>query len=267
MVDGASKAGDKASLLTSRRSFLRGSKLVAGAGLAAGLALIFRGSPVKAMGQLPPMPGTAKCFLPQTRIATPGGEVKIEELRVGDSVLTCSGEVRTIKWVGRQQFERASHPDKTPVKISCFAIDGKTPHADLYVSPEHAIYIDGILIPARNLVNGITIQANAKPEMPTITYYNIELDTHEVVLAEGLSVETFNGVGRGFFDNADEFVQLYGSVGKPLTPFAPVASYSRRRHELASHVRSTLAPVYDFRKPIDKVRDRIADSAELAHAA
>jgi hypothetical protein len=56
------------------------------------------------------------------------------------------------------------------VKISAFAIDGKAPHSDLYVSPAHAIYLDGILIRASDLVNGVTIMADAKPEALSLTY-------------------------------------------------------------------------------------------------
>jgi hypothetical protein len=39
------------------------------------------------------------------------------------------------------------------------------------------------------------------------------------------------------------------------------------RQELALHMRNALTPVYDFRKPADKIRDRIADRVELARAA
>ena len=70
------------------------------------------------------------------------------------------------------------------MKISRFAIDGKAPHSDLYVSPAHVIYIDGILMPASNLINGVTIVvADAKPEALSLTYFHIELDTHEAILA------------------------------------------------------------------------------------
>jgi hypothetical protein len=153
------------------------------------------------------------------------------------------------------------------VKISRFAIDGKAPHSDLYVSPAHAIYIDG-LIPASNLVNGVTIVADAKPEALSLTYLHIVLDTHEAILAEGLAVESFlRNDNLHAFDNADECVRLYGSPREPLTPFVPIVSYHGRRQELASHIRSALAPICDFRKPIDKVRDRILDRLEFARAA
>jgi hypothetical protein len=194
------------------------------------------------------------------------GEVPIEELRIGDKVLTVLGEAKPIKFVGRRELSR--EPSQTwavegPVKISRFAIDGRSPHVDLYVSPEHAIYIDGVLIPARNLVNGVTIVANAKPEALSLTYFHIELDTHEAILAEGLAVESYLRNNLHSLDNADEYVGVYGLPGEPLTPFAPIVSYGGVRQELASHMRSALAPVYDLRKPIDKIRDRIADRAEF----
>ncbi len=257
----------KATLQTSRRSFLAGSRLALGAGLAIGLGIMARSAPARAGGNNPGRGGKSCCFLPGTKIATPNGAVEIQHLAVGDDVLTFEGDTKRVKWVGRQQFERASDPGASPVKISRHAIDGHAPHADLYVSPEHAIYIDGILIPARNLVNGITIVADAKPEIKTITYYHIELDTHEVILAEGLAVESFLGGNRAAFDNVDEYIRLYGSPGEALTPFAPIVSYYGGRQELASHIRSVAAPLWDRRKPIDKVRDRLADHAHLARAA
>jgi hypothetical protein len=46
--------------------------------------------------------------------------------------------------------------------------------------------------------------------------------------------------------------------------FAPIVSYKSSRQELASHIRSALAPLYDFRKPIEKVRDHVVDRLALA---
>jgi hypothetical protein len=180
-------------------------------------------------------------------------------------VLTVTGEAKQIKFIGRRE---PSQPwdGQGPVKISRFAIDGKVPHSDLYVSPWHAIYIDGVLIPAKYLVNDTSIVADAKSQALSLTYFHIELDTHEAILAEGLAVESFRRNNPHAFDNADEYVSLYGPPGEPLKPFAPIIVYNSRQ-ELASHIRSALTPVYDFRKPVDKIRDRIADRAELARAA
>jgi hypothetical protein len=115
------------------------------------------------------------------------------------------------------------------------AIDGK-PHSDLDVSPAHAIYVDGILSPASVLVNGITVVADAKPEALSLTYFHIDLDTHEAILAEGLAVESFLRNNPHAFDNADEYVRLYGSPGEPLTPFAPIVSYCRFSLSLREHM-------------------------------
>jgi hypothetical protein len=272
----------KATLATSRRSFIAGWKLCAGVGL--GLTALYLSgrsasaqvltaanpNPNQGPGQNPGQKGQNSCFLSGTRIKTPLGETNIEELRIGDNVLTASGETKPIKFIGRRKVSRertGPWNGDGPVKISRFAIDGKAPHADLYVSPAHAIYIDGILIRASDLVNGVTIMADAKPEALSLTYFHIALDTHEAIIAEGLAVESYQRDNLYVFDNADEYVRLYGSPGEPLVPFAPILRYRSSRQELASHMRSALAPVYDFRKPIEKVRDRILDRLEFADAA
>jgi hypothetical protein len=250
--------------MRSRRSFIAGWKLCAGAafGLYLGSSRAWAATPL-------PCSTCKACFLPGTRIKTSDGEINIEELRIGDNVLTASGENKPIKFIGRRKVSRertGPWNGEGPVKISRLAIDSKVPHADLYVSPWHAIYIDNVLIPVKYLVNGVTVVADAKPEALSLTYFHIELQTHEVILAEGLAVESFLRDNPHAFDNADEYVRLCGSPGEPWTPFAPYVPYSGRQ-ELASHIRSALASVYDFRKPIDKVRDRIAERAEFAHAA
>jgi Hint domain len=78
-----------------------------------------------------------------------------------------------------------------------------------------------MLIPVKYLVNGVTIVADAGPEALSLMYYHIELDTHEPILAEGLAVESFLCGSPHAFDNADDYLRLYGSPGEPLTPFAP----------------------------------------------
>jgi Hint domain len=264
-------ANEKATLATSRRSFIAGWKLCAGAAL--GLCLAARSSSAPAAVPCPSTKACGSCFLPGTRIKTPEGETKIEQLRIGDNVLTASGEAKPIKFIGRRKVSRErTGPWKNgegPVKISRFAIDGKAPHLDLYISPGHAIYIDGVLIPASNLVNGVTIVADAKPEALSLALFHIELYTYEAIVAEGLAVESFrhdhSHTHAFFFDNADEYVRLYGPPGEPSAPFAPILRYRSSRQELASHMRSALAPLHDFRKPIEKVRDRIID--RLARAA
>jgi hypothetical protein len=197
--------------------------------------------------------------------------VIVEELQIGDLVVTSSGASKPIKWIGRREVRRGAGESWGPaggtVKIARFAIDGTAPTRDLFVSPAHAIYIDGMLIPASALVNGKTIIANAKPQALSLTYYHVELETHEVIFAEGLAVESLLGDSATGFDNSADYVALYGYPIAKKASFAPIVGYYGGRQELASYARSSLAVLWDMRKPIDKVRDRVADQAFIARAA
>jgi hypothetical protein len=209
------------------------------------MTLAGRSASTQISAPLPPVPVSPKisCFLAGTRIQSAKGDVCIEQLQIGDGVLTISGEVKRIKFIGSRQVWRESSQPRTgegPVKISRFAIDGKVPHLDLYVSPWHAIYIDGVLIPAKYLVNGLNIVADAKRES-SLTYFHIELDTHEAILAEGLAVESFRRNDPDAFDNADEYVSLYGPPGEPLTPFAPIVLYNTRQELTSPYPQRTRA--------------------------
>jgi hypothetical protein len=130
-------AHTRATLTTTRRSLIAGWKLCAGA--AVGLYLESSRSPAKAAACTAAAVIKCSCFLPGTRIRTTKGDINLEELRIGDKVLTVSGETKPIKFIGRTKVSRErTGPWKTgegPVKISRFAIDGKVPHSDLYISP------------------------------------------------------------------------------------------------------------------------------------
>ena len=65
----------------------------------------------------------------------------------------------------------------------------------------------------------------------------LELEDHDVVLAEGAAAETYGGDSRHGFDNAEEYERLYGTTVGPKRDFAPVAGLFGRRQELASRLR------------------------------
>jgi Hint domain len=252
----------KPTISTSRRNFVKGIHVALGAGVALGVSAALGRKAHAGIGRHGHSGGQGHCFLAGTLIRTASGLVAVEELRVGSSVLTVSGEAKPVKWIGKRK-----DASEAPVKISKFAIDGKAPLRDLFVSPRHAIYIDGFLVPAINFVNGTTIIAYAKSNLPTFAYYHIEFETHEVIEAEGLAVESYLPQSGVDFDNADEYLSLYGPRPHPMTPFARVLSHDGIKQELKSYIRSSAAYIYDMRGPLDKIRDRIADQAELAKAA
>jgi hypothetical protein len=200
-------------------------------------------------------------------VSTPAGERRVEDLRIGDEVLTLSGP-KAVKWIGYDKYTK--DPDRPwtagvmPVRIARAALADQAPHRDLYVSPAHCVFVNGVLIPAKYLVNGATIVRAAPEGMAAIEYYHIEFDTHEVLLAEGAPVESFmeEDSEREYFSNFAEYERLYGRDQPRLTPCAPILSYRNRRQKAAGLARSIVSNVIDVRDPIQLARDQLAVRAE-----
>ncbi len=156
------------------------------------------------------------CFLKGTRIATPEGERAVESLAIGDLILTTDGRAVPVKWVGRQRIRNHPvlvSPRMEPVCISAGALGDGLPHSDLFVTAAHGMIWEGLLVNAGALVNGTTIRFVPLSEMPEVfTWYHIETEGHEEILAHGAPTETFvDYVGRSHFDNHQEYLDLYGA--------------------------------------------------------
>jgi hypothetical protein len=136
--------------------------------------------------------GAAPCFLAGTCILTACGEVAVEDLRVDDLVHTVLGEANApIIWIGRREVDCARHATPRqvrPVRVAAGAFGPGRPHRDLLLSPDHAVYVNEVLIPVKHLINGSTI---VQVPMQRVTYYHVELPAHDVLLAEGLPAESF----------------------------------------------------------------------------
>jgi len=156
----------------------------------------------------------AVCFASGTRIRTPDGEFPVEELREGGRVTVARGaetESLPIEWIGRMRVDLARHPRPetvAPVRIRQGAFADAVPCRDLLLSPEHCVFVDGVLVPVKCLTNGMTIVQEL--DRPVVEYFHIETRPHAVILAEGLTVETYLDTGnRAFFDNAGAAVLLH----------------------------------------------------------
>ena len=158
-------------------------------------------------------------------ILTPAGEVPVESLAIGDKVMTVSGEAKPVKWIGQRSYTgwlAAGNSKAMPVHFKPGSLAESVPRRDLWVSPEHAIYIDGSLVPAELLANGVSI---VKTEgLEEIHYFHVELEAHDVIVAEGALAETFiDDDSRCMFHNAAEFHALYpnATVQHPVRYCAP----------------------------------------------
>jgi hypothetical protein len=91
------------------------------------------------------------------------------------------------------------------------------PHRDLWLSPDHAVCVrvlDEVLIPIKHLLNDATI---AQVETAEVTYWHVELESHDILLAEGLPAESFLDTGvRAGFENGAEYMVLHPDFA-PLT--------------------------------------------------
>ena len=142
------------------------------------------------------------CCRAGTLIRTDRGEVPVEALRVGDRVVSAFGGTATVTWLGHRRVDCQRHPkphDVWPVRVAAGAFGANQPRRDLWLSPDHSVFIDGVLIPIRYLVNGATI---VREPTDAVTYWHVELPQHDILLAEGLPCESYLDTGnRGAFEN------------------------------------------------------------------
>ena len=178
-------------------------------------------------------------FCGGTRILTTRGRVRVEKLRLSDQVLTLQNGPLPIRWIGQRiygrHFARLS-PNSIPIKIQAGAIDDGMPSRDLFLSPLHNLYIDGILIPAEALLNGSTV--TRCEEMDPIAYYNIEMPIHAVVLAEDLPAESY-------IDRGDRAMFMNSTSAKVV-------------ETITAQAWEACAPILQSGPLVDRVRARIA---------
>jgi autotransporter passenger strand-loop-strand repeat protein len=160
---------------------------------------------------------TAACYRAGTLIRTDRGEVPVEQLRAGDRVASAFGGMTQVVWLGHRRVDCRRHPrpqDVWPVRVAAGAFGAERPRRDIWLSPDHAVFVTGdaasgapgVLIPIRTLVNGATITQEAVDE---VMYWHVELPAHDVIFAEGLAAESYLDTGnRGAFANGDGPVML-----------------------------------------------------------
>ena len=142
-------------------------------------------------------------FVSGTRIRTPHGEIAVEKLTVGDFVMTAAGNTSAIVRIASRTIREPAREHR-PVQVKARAFPGDVPQRGLQLSQSHAVCVralDEVLIPIDRLINGATVAA---VDIDEVTYWHVELASHEVLLAEGLSCESC--LNRGAVSSGDTLV-------------------------------------------------------------
>ena len=186
------------------------------------------------------------CFTPGTVIATPRGERRVEDLKVGDRIITRDNGLQEIRWVGQRDLagqDLTSSPHLMPVLIRAGSLGQGLPERDLLVSPQHRMLINSeraslyfeereVLAAAKHLtgLSGVDVV-----ESSSISYIHFMFDQHEVVLSNGSWTESFqpgeqvlDGMGN---EQRDEIYNLFPE----LREAEGLENYQAARRSLKKH--------------------------------
>lgn len=186
------------------------------------------------------------CFAAGTRILTVRGDIPVEALAVGDRVITLAGEEKPIIWIGRREVDVTRHPRPETVRPVVFDADALAegvPARRLVVSPDHAFYLDGALVQAKDLVNAVTIRADMAARM--VAYFHVELDKHDILFAEGAPAESYLDTGhRGVFETEKAPLLLHPDlmqIRREANGFAPLVTGGERLAAIRERLARRLA--------------------------
>lgn len=187
------------------------------------------------------------CFTPGTRIATPSGEVAVEQLQPGDLVQTRDHGPQALRWTGCRALsaeEVAAAPAFAPVRIAAGALGAGLPRQDLVVSPQHRMLLTGaraellfgtreVLVPALHLVGQPGIRREGQG---AVAYLHLLFDRHEVICANGAWTESYQpgALSLSGMEDAqrDEVLALFPELR--LNFLFPAARLTLKRHESAA---------------------------------
>ena len=197
------------------------------------------------------------CFTRGVRLAVPEGEALIEDLAVGDLVMTRDNGAQPIRWIGRRQLDAVDlrqHEHLRPIRIRKGALGAGVPVRDLLLSPQHRVLVrshiaqnlfgtDEVLVAVKQLlqVEGVDIAL----DVDAVEYFHILFDRHEVVLSDGALTEslylgqmTREAIGPAALDEIRTlFPELFEDGAEPAA--ARMLPSGRQARKLAvRHVRN-----------------------------
>jgi Hint domain len=211
---------------------------------------------------------TPPCFRAGTRILTTRGKIAVEELAAGDLAISADGSALAVKWIGWRHVDIARSTNRHrlwPIRIAQGAIAQNVPERDLFLSADHALYLDGLFVPAAALVNGATITQSQ--DCKQVSYYHVELERHGILLAEGAAAESYIDTGnRAFFANAPDGVMLHPALHRPLSGLRRVPQRLQRALNAIAVARfyraHAAAPWVESGKAVTRIRRALLARAQ-----
>lgn len=186
------------------------------------------------------------CFTPGTTIATPRGERLVEDLKVGDKVITRDNGLQEIRWMGIKKLDLetlTAQPHLSPVLVQAGSLGHGLPERDMTLSPNHrvlvandrtALYFEEreVLVSAKHLVNNKGVK---QIKCLGVNYIHFMFDNHEVVLSNGAWSESFqpgdytlHGMGNS---QRSEIFELFPELKTP----EGISAYQSARKTLKKH--------------------------------
>lgn len=177
------------------------------------------------------------CFLKGTLIETSDGYRCIEDIQPGDKVKTfhMDEDFQEVVWVGNKHV-RVHDKDIYPIRIKKNALADGLPFMDLFITPEHCLFHENALLPARLLVNGSSIQLDMTKKNYEV--FHLQTIKHAIIKANGLYVETFLDTGHKHIFDSDKTLLSNGVITlenyrktAPLYPVFPIEKCAKRIKE------------------------------------
>ena len=170
------------------------------------------------------------CFVAGTRIMAPTGPTPVEDLKVGDVVLTADNGPQHIRWIGTRHLDQAALRTRLrlkPIRIEAGSLGDQLPQRDLFVSPQHRMLVrspiavrmfgaEEVLVPAHILVGvpGISVAEDTC----AVTYVHLLFDRHEIIYAEGAPSESLltgaQALSSVHSDARSEILELFPELGQ-----------------------------------------------------
>lgn len=245
-----------------------GTDVTANAGPAAGMTATAVGNSVQGESHYWRADGTyrgtfastpdAICFAKGTRIKTDAGLCRIEDLQVGDKVVTRENGLQEIRWIGQRALEAddlAKYPNLRPIRIQAGSLGDGIPSRDLVVSPQHRIVVrskiavrmfdaEEVFLAAKHLlgVKGIKVD----PDLQEVTYFHLLCDDHEIIEADGAFAETLYTGSQAMKalspEAKAELSLIFGDIFSTDRALALIAPKGRQARQLvARHIKNNRA--------------------------